>query len=284
MTIRFIAPRSLLVAGALGTLFVIASAFAQEPQDPPAAKPAAPAPETPKPEASKPMPSLQPQPTTVPRRPDIPNAEVPKVLRGIPPPPFPATEDKLPIPQLKLPKGFKIEVYASGIANARSLRLGDKGTVVVSNRLLDKVYAIVDKSGKCETKVIASGLHRANGLAFHNGTLYMAEGTRISKLERIEDNIAKLPLPATEPPDPSRLERARALIRQHRCNFCHRQDFSGEQNVPRLAGQREDYLVKALREYKSNARRGYNSSMADVMYPVTDADILDCAHSLARLR
>jgi hypothetical protein len=38
-------------------------------------------------------------------------------------------EDKLPIPQLKLPRGFKIEVYASGIANARSLRLGDKGTV-----------------------------------------------------------------------------------------------------------------------------------------------------------
>ncbi len=98
--------------------------------------------------------------------------------------------------------------------------------------------------------------------------------------------ISKLPppLPATEPSDPARLARAGALIQQHRCNFCHNQDFSGEQNVPRLAGQREDYLVKALREYKSNARRGYDASMADVMYPVTDTDILDLAHFLARLR
>jgi cytochrome c553 len=97
--------------------------------------------------------------------------------------------------------------------------------------------------------------------------------------------VAQLPppLPAAEPPDPVRLDRARVLIQQHRCNFCHNQDFSGSQNVPRLAGQREDYLVKALREYKSNARRGYDASMADVMYPVTDADILDLAHFLARL-
>jgi hypothetical protein len=116
---------------------------------------------------------MQPEPTRVPGRPDVPNAEVAAKLRGIPPPPFPAPPDKLPIPQLKLPRGFKIEVYASGIANARSLRLGDKGTVFVSNRQLDKVYAIVNRNGKREAKVIASGLDRPNGLAFHNGTLYI---------------------------------------------------------------------------------------------------------------
>jgi hypothetical protein len=57
----------------------------------------------------------------------------------------------LPTAQLKLPNGFKIDVFASGIANARSLRLGDKGTVFVSNRVLDKVYAVVEKNGKRET-------------------------------------------------------------------------------------------------------------------------------------
>ena len=103
-------------------------------------------------------------------------------------------------------------------------------------------------------------------------------------VRRMAELIAQLPppLPAAEPPDPARLERARELIQQHRCDFCHNQDFSGEHNVPRLAGQREDYLVKALREYKSNARRGYDAAMADVLYPVTDADILDLAHFLAR--
>ncbi len=169
------------VAAAAGAVLLATPSLAQQappaPPPGPAASPAAP------------MPPLQPQPTTVPGRPDVPNAEVNAKLRGIAPPPIPAAEDKLPVPQLKLPKGFKIEVYASGIANARTLRLGDKGTVFVSNRLLDKVYAIVEKDGKRAVKVIASGMDRPNGLAFKDGTLYIAEGTKISKLEKIEDNL-----------------------------------------------------------------------------------------------
>lgn len=141
------------------------------------------------PAQDKPVPSMQPPPTLVPGRGDIPNAEVAKRLANVAPHPFGLPVDQLPVPQLKLPKGFKIEVYASGIPNARSLRVGDKGTVFASNRLLDKVYAIVDRGGKREVKVIASGMDRPNGLAFHKGTLYIAEGTRISKLENIEDNL-----------------------------------------------------------------------------------------------
>ncbi|HXF75503.1 MAG TPA: PQQ-dependent sugar dehydrogenase [Methylomirabilota bacterium] len=143
----------------------------------------------PAPRGEKPAPNVQPMPSVVPGRPDIPNAEVAKQLRGVPAPPFPTPAEKLQLSALKMPKGFKIEVYATGIANARSLRLGDKGTVFVSNRVLDKVYAIVEHGGKREVKVIASGLDRPNGLAFHNGTLYIGEGTKISKLEKIEDNL-----------------------------------------------------------------------------------------------
>ena len=114
----------------------------------------------------------------------------------------------------------------------------------------------------------------------------MTKGLSNDDVRGMADVIAKLPppLPAAEPPDPARSERARVLIQQHRCNFCHNQNVSGEQGVPRLAGQREDYLVKAMREYKSNARRGYDASMADVMYPVTDAEIFELAHFLAHLR
>ena len=145
---------SLLLAGILGVLLVAPLTFAQQPAEQPSTQPAAPpAPSQPSATApATPMPIMQPQPTTVPGRPDIPNAEVATQLRGVPPPPFPTPEDKLPLPQLRLPKGFKIEVYVSGIANARSLRLGDKGTVFVSNRLLDKVYAVVEKNGKREAK------------------------------------------------------------------------------------------------------------------------------------
>ena len=95
----------------------------------------------------------------------------------------------------------------------------------------------------------------------------------------------------TQPPDPTggpvdfdRMARARELSEQHRCNFCHQGNYSGAENVPRLAGQREEYVVKALREYKNNTRRGYDASMADVLYLISDEQIQDLAYFLARLR
>ncbi|HEV2098393.1 MAG TPA: PQQ-dependent sugar dehydrogenase [Stellaceae bacterium] len=131
--------------------------------------------------------------TPSPPTPNMPTSAEAQKLHGVAVPPFAAAPDKLPLAQLKLPPGFKIEVYASGVTNARSLRLGDKGTVFVGNLARDKVYAIVDRNGKREVKVIASGLDRPNGLAFKNGTLYIAEGTKISKLENIEDNLDNPP-------------------------------------------------------------------------------------------
>ena len=124
-----------------------------------------------------------------------PDTDAAKRLAPVAPPPIPATADKLPIDKLKAPKGVTIEVYASGVDNARTLRLGDKGTVFVSSRLKDKIHAIVDKGGTREVKVVASGLYRPNGIVLHKGTLYIAEGTRISKLENIEDNLDNPPKP-----------------------------------------------------------------------------------------
>jgi glucose/arabinose dehydrogenase len=116
-------------------------------------------------------------------------------LAPVTPPPLAAAADKVPVDKLKVPKGFKVEVYASGIPNARSLRLGDKGTVFVSNRTLDKIYAIVEKDGKREKKVIAKDLYRPNGIELHNGTLYIAELSQISKIDKIEDNLDNTPKP-----------------------------------------------------------------------------------------
>jgi glucose/arabinose dehydrogenase len=125
-------------------------------------------------------------------RPDTDDA---KKLAPVPSPPLPTAAEKLPVDKLKAAKGFKIEVYASGMANARSLALGDKGTVFVGSRLVDKVYAITDKDGKREVKVVASGLYRPNGVAFKNGTLYIAELSQISKIEGIEDKLDNPPKP-----------------------------------------------------------------------------------------
>jgi glucose/arabinose dehydrogenase len=173
------APRSLLLAGAFFGAFTLGAA-AQQPATPPAAG-AAPA-------AAAPLPPGSP----LIGRPD---SEAAAKLAPIASPPLAAAPDKLPTAKLKVPPGFNIEVYAAGIANARSLAEGDKGTVFVGSRLLDKVTAIVNKDGKRSVKVIASGLYRPNGVAFKNGTLYIAELSKISKIDKIEDAIDNPPKP-----------------------------------------------------------------------------------------
>jgi glucose/arabinose dehydrogenase len=116
-------------------------------------------------------------------------------LAPVAPPPIATAADRLPVTKLHLPKNFNIEIYASGIPDARSLRVDDNGTVFVSNRRLDKVYAIVDRNGKREVKVVALGLNSPNGIALHNGTLYIAEINRISKIDNIEAQLDNPPKP-----------------------------------------------------------------------------------------
>jgi cytochrome c553 len=103
-------------------------------------------------------------------------------------------------------------------------------------------------------------------------------------LRSFADAIAKLPppLPSADTTDPARLARGQVLVRQHRCNVCHSPDLAGHDAIPRIAGQREDFLVKTMREYKANIRPGYDASMGDVLQPVSDADILDLAYFTAR--
>jgi glucose/arabinose dehydrogenase len=177
--------RRALLAGAFLSAFTLGAA-AQQPAAPaPAA--AAPAP-TAAPAAAAPLPPGSP----LIGRPD---SEAAAKLAPVAPPPIAAAADKLPIAKLKLPPGFNIEVYAAGMANARSLAEGDKGTVFVGSRLVGNVYAISNKDGKRSVKTLASGLYRPNGVAFKNGTLYIAELSKVSKIDKVEDNLDSSPKP-----------------------------------------------------------------------------------------
>jgi len=105
-------------------------------------------------------------------------------------PPAPLAAEKIPIGKIKVPPGFKVELWAAGIHNARAMTLGTKGTLFVSSRLPGgNVYALVDKAGKREVKVIAQKLDMPNGVAFRDGTLYVAAQNRIIKWEGIEDKL-----------------------------------------------------------------------------------------------
>ncbi|MGZ5855495.1 MAG: PQQ-dependent sugar dehydrogenase [Xanthobacteraceae bacterium] len=124
-----------------------------------------------------------------------PNSEGATKLAPVPGPPLAVAADKLRVDKIKLPKGFKLEVYAAGVTGARSMRLGDKGTLFVGTWQRNKLYAITDKNGKGEVKTLAEGLDWPNGLAFKDGTLYVAEQSKISAYPNIEDNLDKLPTP-----------------------------------------------------------------------------------------
>jgi glucose/arabinose dehydrogenase len=176
-----ISVRRTLLAGTFAGVLLTAPSFAQQPASaPPASAPSAAAP------------ALPPGSPLI-GRPDGNDAAA--KLSPVAGPPIPAPADKLPTARLKVPPGFNIEVYASGIGNARSLRIGDKGTVFVGTRLGNKVTAVVKKDGKTELKTVASGLYRPNGLAYHNGTLYIGELSQISKIDNVEANLDNPPKP-----------------------------------------------------------------------------------------
>jgi cytochrome c553 len=88
--------------------------------------------------------------------------------------------------------------------------------------------------------------------------------------------------PPTTPTDGPRMDKARALAQQHKCVFCHGADFSGGQQVPRIAGQREDYLQMSLRGFHSGARPGYTQAMSAALSQVPLEDLDTLAYYLAR--
>jgi glucose/arabinose dehydrogenase len=108
-------------------------------------------------------------------------------------PPAPKAAGEIPVDKLKVPSGFKISLWASGINNARVMTWGDKGTLFVSSRVAGNVYAVLDKGGNREVKTIAKGLNLPNGIAFKDGALYIAEIHRITKMEGIEDKLDNPP-------------------------------------------------------------------------------------------
>jgi glucose/arabinose dehydrogenase len=99
---------------------------------------------------------------------------------------------------ISLPPGFHIHIFADSVENARSMCWGDNGTLFVGSRAAGNVYAIRDENddAKADVKItIASGLNMPNGVAFHDGSLYVAEVSRILRYDDIEQRLGNPPQP-----------------------------------------------------------------------------------------
>lgn len=98
------------------------------------------------------------------------------------------------ISSIKLPAGFSIEIWADDVPNARSMALGDNGTVFVATRRDGRIFALVPRrNGSPVVYTLAENLKMPNGIAFHDGDLYVAENHRVIRYADIEKNLSSPP-------------------------------------------------------------------------------------------
>jgi glucose/arabinose dehydrogenase len=99
---------------------------------------------------------------------------------------------------IKLPPGFSIDYYAQNVGGARSMALSPNGTLFVGSRDAGKVYAVLDRNNDSKADdviVLAQGLDSPNGVAFRNGSLYVAEISRVIRYDNVEAELQNPPAP-----------------------------------------------------------------------------------------
>ncbi|MBK9133420.1 MAG: c-type cytochrome [Betaproteobacteria bacterium] len=112
----------------------------------------------------------------------------------------------------------------------------------------------------------------------------LAKGMSDTDLRGYSDFIATLPPPAAPDAatrDAARFERGRTLAFKHHCTGCHGSDLAGGRQVPRVGGQREDYLLIALKGFRAGIRLGYTNAMGEALAGLGEADLADLAHFMA---
>jgi len=193
---------------------------------------------------------------------------------------------------------FAAAVLAAGLVWTTAASLRPPGAAAADlNTLLPTCLACHGESGVSTTDNVPSlGAQPADYLLvqlfiFRNGQRTGEPMNTLTKdftdddLQVFATALGKLPAPppAAAAPDAERVARAAALIDKYHCGFCHNPDLTGHDQIPRLARQREDYLIASLRGFKAGTRAGYDPAMAEVMEPITDAEILDLAYAISRL-
>lgn len=114
--------------------------------------------------------------------------------------------------------------------------------------------------------------------------LPVVKGLKDPEVIKLAEHFSKLPARGMESGSPNQelLGRGKATAQKLRCGVCHLPDFTGQNQIPRLAGQREAYLETEMRAYRDGKRTGGDTIMAATLYGVSDADLRALAHFLSR--
>jgi glucose/arabinose dehydrogenase len=108
----------------------------------------------------------------------------------------PASE--IPINKLKVPKGFKVEIWSTGTPGGRAMARGDKGKIYMGTRGIGRVYEITDEGGKRTSRVVVDKLVQPAGVAYQDGALYVMAINKVLRFDGIEDNPGVQPVDMTD--------------------------------------------------------------------------------------
>jgi cytochrome c553 len=113
----------------------------------------------------------------------------------------------------------------------------------------------------------------------------LLDGVGDAELASVARHFAQRPARSTlRDVDERRARRGQAIAEREQCGSCHLPRYQGQSHVPRLAAQREDYLVHAMLEFKANRAAGRDTMMSAVLHGLSEQDVGDVAHYLATLR
>jgi cytochrome c553 len=114
--------------------------------------------------------------------------------------------------------------------------------------------------------------------------LPVVKGMKDAEITKLADHFSKLPAKGMESgaANAGLMKTGQEKAKTLRCGICHLSDFRGQNQIPRLAGQREAYLEAEMRAYRDGKRTGGDTIMAAALYGVSDADIRALAHFLSR--
>lgn len=102
--------------------------------------------------------------------------------------------ERIPLDRIRVPEGFRVELWASGLPGGRMMTRGDDGTVYVGTRTIGRVYAVADRNGERTVRVFAQRLDQPNGVAFRDGSLYVVALHRVLRYDRVS-GTAETPVP-----------------------------------------------------------------------------------------
>jgi cytochrome c553 len=110
-------------------------------------------------------------------------------------------------------------------------------------------------------------------------------GISDAQIAALASHYAALPsLPTRAPVDPQKYRAGEETARKMLCGTCHLADYAGQHQVPRLAGQNEEYLLQSMKQFRDSPGPGRDTIMAAALHGLSDADLANVAHYLARFK